>query len=181
MARQQNDFYETNPGQVKALLDYLCLPWNTRVLEPCAGSGQIADQIIRDGHLVVTNDIDERFLGLNYYWDAATPEFYAHLKKNKFRFHWIITNPPFNRALDIAKCAMPHAVEGMALLLRITWLEPTKDRAPFLKENPPNRIMVFGSPRPSYSGGKTDSATSAWFIWSDAIEPGIEFVTDWKI
>ena len=58
-------------------------------------------------------------------------------------------------------------------------MEPTDERGPWLKAHPPTRVIVM--PRPDYRGtGKSDSVTSAWFIWAkdrEFCEPGFDFVT----
>jgi hypothetical protein len=74
-----------------------------------------------------------------------------------------VSNPPFNLAEAIVPLALEHARIGVAMVLRLSWFEPTLDRADFLKQHPPALINM---PRHDFRGdGKTDSVTSAWFIW----------------
>ena len=84
-------------------------------------------------------------------------------------YHWIITNPPYSSltCLGIAQEALRYSKIGVALLLRLSFLEPTRSagsRGDWLKDNPPDRLIVL--PRYSYTrNGKTDSVTTAWHIW----------------
>jgi hypothetical protein len=57
----------------------------------------------------------------------------------------------------------------VAMLLRLSFLEPTRERGPWLAKNPPDLVIVL--PRISFTGdGKTDSVTCAWMIWDADIE-----------
>jgi hypothetical protein len=55
------------------------------------------------------------------------------------------------------------------MLLRLSFLEPTRERGPWLAANPPDLVIVL--PRISFTGdGKTDSVTCAWMIWDKDIK-----------
>jgi hypothetical protein len=82
----------------------------------------------------------------------------------KIDIQWTVTNPPFNKAIEILQYAFKYSTHGVAFFMRLSFLEPTKDRTPFLLAHPPTQIIVM--PRVSFTGdGKTDSVTCAWFIW----------------
>lgn len=179
MARKKLDFYETNLGQVRALLARTSINPCSIVLEPCAGLLAISDPIKDANNVVITNDVNQELKGLDFYLDAKSNILYESVKAKYGSIDWVITNPPFSEAYHIARTALPYVSYGMILLLRLTWLEPTLERGAWLITNPPTRLLVFGSPRPSYTGKGTDSATTAWFIWSKHVAPGIEFITNW--
>jgi hypothetical protein len=83
-----------------------------------------------------------------------------------------VSNPPFNRASQIAWQALEHG-NFVAFLLRITFLEPTEERQ-WLARRPPTALLVL--PRIDFIGaGETDSATCAWMIWGP-VKPGIKVV-----
>lgn len=77
----------------------------------------------------------------------------------------IITNPPFILGLEFAQTSIERAGPGglVALLLRLTWLEPTTARAQFLAEHPAD-VWIPPS-RGKFANDRTDSATAAWFVW----------------
>lgn len=183
-ARHDEDFYATAPWMTRALLRRLSSGWwvGGSVMEPCVGDGAILRAIPENADINwVTNDIVAR--------DPMVPEFLldARNRESWQRFQDFdhlascITNPPFDVAFDIAEQAYGHVDLGLALLLRLSWLEPTDDRGPWLAAHPPTSLVVM--PRHDFRGnGKTDSVTSAWFIWDKngcgfARRPGIQIVT----
>lgn len=160
MPRRPMDFYETSKEAVDALVEHY-LKGNfgreARILEPCCGEDAITKALEDNGYnSVLTNDADWGRMA-NYHYDARKHTFSGD------KISVVVTNPPFNQAFDILKNLHPQ-VDAVALLLRLTFLEPTKDRGPWLAKNPPNKLIVL--PRYSFTGdGKTDSVTCAWMIW----------------
>ncbi len=157
MARRPHDFYETADWQVRALLE------NTRVagsiFEPCAGDGAIVDPLRRRGYRVTTNDLDP-VRQADFNADATQPDLWQHISPD-----WTITNPPFSHAEAILRRALDTSRVGVAFLLRLSFLEPTRSRGPLLVANPPTSLIVL--PRHSFTGdGKTDSVTCAWMVWA---------------
>lgn len=164
MSRRPMDFYETSQEAVDALVKHYLgstFKKGVQILEPCCGDGAIVAALNAHGYMdVLTSDVDE-------YREAQG--------RHDARFHnWtgphgisgphlVVTNPPFNQAFDILK-NLNHQVGAVALLLRLTFLEPTKERGEWLSKNPPQKVIVL--PRYSFTGdGKTDSVTCAWMIW----------------
>jgi hypothetical protein len=162
--RRTNDFYETPPWQTRALLHHQ--PIYGSILEPCVGDGSIA-RVLRQG-MTITNDIDPA-RPAHYHFSAADPKLYEAIGRDYGSVDWVITNPPYAMPLcrDIVALAVQHATIGVAMLLRISFREPTakiNPRGPFLVANPPHRLLTL--PRHSYIGnGKSDSATTEWVVW----------------
>ncbi len=163
MARRKNDFYCTPDALTLALIDYMPeIVQTTSIYDPCAGDGRMAKLLAKNGAFAWLNDIDPQW-NTSYNLDART--FFPGGQQ----FHWLVTNPPFNCAdqifLNHRQRGKTALVNGIALLLRLSWLEPTKRRQ-FLKDDPPNSIVVL--PRTSFTeDGKTDSVTCAWMIWHE--------------
>jgi hypothetical protein len=184
LARQPLDFYPT-PGLLTwALLDsHRFVPWRNQatVLEPCNGEGAISDVLKESGlfRLVDAADIDEtKPAALTM--DATDPQAWARMA----RYDWVITNPPYNQAPAILPLAYDNCRVGMAMLLRLSYLEPCANRASWLAEHPPAKLIVF-NPRPQFRAdtGGTDSVTTAWFIWhrfGDSQGTELEFCTNWR-
>lgn len=159
MPRRPMDFYETSKEAVDALVEhYLRKEFHKEasILEPCSGDGALARALVLNGYeFVWRNDLDQTRMA-HTHQDARTFNFSS-------KTELAVTNPPFNQAFDILKNLHPQ-MNAIALLLRLTFLEPTKDRGPWLAKNPPNKLIVL--PRHSFTGdGKTDSVTCAWMIW----------------
>jgi hypothetical protein len=142
------------------------------VFEPAAGDGAIANLLEEFGFLVtLRNDIDNKHEKLNLCLDASREE---HWEQLFIRPDYVISNPPWESeaCFSIVRNAKKYAKVGVAMLLRLSWLEPTILREAWLKENPPDTLIVL--PRYSFKqNGKTDSMTSAWFIWDSNCKRGV--------
>lgn len=163
MTRRARDFYET-PGyfveQLIARIPDLHQPHGVCVLEPCAGDGAIA-RYFPDCD---TNDLDED-RPAHFHFDSSEP--YPVDEP----WDWIISNPPFNAALGVIRTAVATGIPT-AMLLRISFLEPTRDRVEFLTKNPPTGLIYL--PRYSFTqNGKSDMSTVMWAIWNYSLQPAI--------
>lgn len=171
--RRANDFYPT-PAWAERELDRR-LPIRGVIAEPCVGDGDLVRHRTDVGW---TNDIDAS-KPATYHRDAADPASWGFFAG----FDWVITNPPFNKAMAILSLAHAHARTGVAFLLRLSFLEPTKGsrrkggRADWLAAHPPDHLLVL--PRIPFKGGKgTDSVTCAWMVWARGrLGRGIECVS----
>jgi len=157
--RRDNDAYYTLQAQtaIDALLRYV--PVAGRIFEPCVGEGHLVLALSRhiEKTVAITNDIDKTVEA--YYHEDARE---SHI--TNAIYDWVVTNPPFSQAFPILKNLLPGARQGVAFLLRLSFLEPTYERGPWLEAHPPDLIIV--TPRFSFTGdGKTDSVTTAWFVW----------------
>jgi len=154
--RRKNDFYPTPSWATAILLKHVSITGT--ILEPCSGAEDIANELRRHNE-VWTNDIDRSHTADSYY-DLTDPVSWGKLPD----CDWVVTNPPFN----IAPIAIPAAYEkarlGVAMFLRLSYLEPCQNRAEWLDAHPPTKLIVL--PRISFTGdGRTDSCTTAWMIW----------------
>jgi hypothetical protein len=134
-----------------------------RVLEPCSGEGWITEVLENYDCQVTTNDIDEQFK-TDYHMDISSEAFWEQMKEDHKSIDFVITNPPFSLAPIVMKKAIELAKVGVALLVRLSFLEPCEGRDKFLVSNPPSQIIVM--PRISFTGdGKSDSVTCCWLVW----------------
>jgi len=164
MARRPLDAYFTPRWQTEALLARV--PVTGIVLEPCAGDYSIVNVINERGAVtsILTNDVGRQHL---YDWtlDATRPDLYRVAAP----VDWIVTNPPYKSpdCLAIVQRSVDTARVGVAMLLRLSFLEPTdtrNPRGPWLAAHPPDGLLVL--PRHSYTGdGRSDSVTTAWVVW----------------
>jgi hypothetical protein len=181
-SRHDEDFYRTPKWQTWALLTRIPVLRNGwTYFEPCAGDGAIVRELescgvacVRSNDIVTRGDLVPDFL-----LDARQHRSWARFFCDGGPEDVVITNPPFNDAFEIAATALNYIDVGLALLLRLSWLEPTDERADWLAEHPPTRVIVL--PRYDYrQNGKTDSVTSAWMLWDvngAFCRPGIEVVS----
>lgn len=153
------DYYPTPAWMTRSLLHHHPSIAAAKVLEPCSGDGAIV-RVLEDAGCagVLTNDLDPQQPAQTHQ-DATNPAFWSSLPY----VEWVITNPPFNVAFPILQYAIAHAQIGVALLLRKTFLEPTRERGPWLAEHPPARLI--GMPRYSFRGRGSDSVSCDWYLW----------------
>lgn len=172
-ARQDFDFYETPAWMTRSLYTFTPeIRGGSRVLECCSGRDAIANVLRRErGCQVFTNDIDTRHPAQQFL-DASRRESWTPvlgLDGEHFpSVDWVVTNPPFNEAMAILRCAVLFAKVGVAFLLRKTFLEPTgtatkPGRGPWLQEHPPTHVI--GLPRYAFRGAGSDSVSCDWMIW----------------
>lgn len=81
----------------------------------------------------------------------------------------VITNPPFNLAVEFALRAIAEAKDGVALLVRSAWAEGGERYRELFKPHPPTQIVHYCDRVPMVKGKydpKASTATSySWFIW----------------
>jgi hypothetical protein len=151
MPRRPLDAYMTPEHYIRCLLDRV--PIGGTVFEPCAGDGAIA----RFFPGCDTNDIDPDRKA-DYHFDAAEPW------PLDGAWDWIVTNPPFSDAFEVWQQAMVGGGAGVAMLFRISFFEPTQERAELLNACPPDSLIYL--PRYSFTlNGKSDMSTCCWGVW----------------
>lgn len=165
MVRKALDAYMTPAWAVEALIQF-GVPQlrDLSVLECCSGELAIAAALVKTDAQIRTNDLDPA-MPADEHLDATDPKVWRAWKKQGVQ--WAVTNPPFSAAPQIVPLAVQSAAHGIAMLLRLSFLEPCKNRAQFLRDYPPTDLIVL--PRISFTGdGKTDSVTCAWMVWQKA-------------
>lgn len=193
-ARGGRAVMEQRLDPVDALDDFPTPPWGTRafcrhilkierrsplsVWEPACGRRIMADVLAESFGRVWATDVHDYWRaeaepGRSPYPPDAVGSFTGEgpdvLGPGVDGFDWIITNPPFNAALDFARRALPIARRGVALLVRSSWLEG-KDRYRGLFAAAPPSVVAIYSERLSMRRGRYDPKLSAatsysWVVW----------------
>lgn len=82
---------------------------------------------------------------------------------------WIVTNPPFNRGATFARHGLALARVGVALLVRLAFLEGIGRYKGLFRDNPPAIVAQFVERIPMFKGCLDpvgSSATAyAWIVW----------------
>ena len=174
------DYYQTPIKDVCTFLQAFGRPAShIEILDPCGGgsSGQVTlseggtehiigvhpmayPEAIRKtwGHGVISADIRD---------DSPADLHGSYLDLPlKGEFDIIITNPPFNIALDIIKKALDDVRDGgwVIMLLRLNFLG-SKGRKAFWDDNMPHSIYVHHQRMSFTTDGGTDSIEYAHFCW----------------
>jgi len=145
------------------------------IVEPCAGNGAIVEVLEHHYRSVRSYDLEPRTLDLPLLGtvrdvgvqraDATSKAFW--LEMLALGVTWGVSNPPFSLGTEIRNLARDLGLR-LALLLRVTALEPTEDRAPRLEADPPSDLVLmprgtFAGPGTAFTGG--DIASAFWFVW----------------
>ncbi|MGE3276751.1 MAG: hypothetical protein AB7O67_16690 [Vicinamibacterales bacterium] len=167
MTRRTLDFYPTPALATARLLDLVPEIVGADVLEPCAGEHAMTAVLLASGCDVATNDLNPSCV-TDWHEDAAWPRAWERFGRPR---QWVVTNPPFVAAAPILVNARRWATVGVAMLLRLSFLEPTEDRGPILAGQEPADLIVM--PRISFTGdGGKDNVTTAWMVWYREARPG---------
>jgi hypothetical protein len=149
-----NDYYRTfDPKAVNKLAPHL--QPGTRFIEPCAGDGVLADQLIKAGHKCLQSyDIDPQRADVEKR-DALTYE------PDHAGFVWI-TNPPWSR--EILHPLIRHLSDQSAtwLLFDADWAF-TDQAKPFKRRL--RRIVVVGRLRWIPDTKMTGKDNCAWYLF----------------
>jgi hypothetical protein len=201
LTRINKDYYPTDSAITHKLGELDLFFPDTKILEPCYGEGFMALELekLRNVCEVVGTDINgfcspELALPLSNLTslDATLPVYWQEIEHYYGSANWVITNPPFNKAFDILTQAYDHATNGVAMILRLSFLEPTVQRGEWLEKHADNMryLAIFGQPRPSYRTDTkaTDSVTTAWMVWDKywswkddmGVDSPFKFMFNWK-
>lgn len=148
--RRENDFYPSPEWTVKVLLSRLKMRPDDTFLEPARGDGAIYDLIELES---------KKWAELSMGVDYLNPE-------GDLSADVIITNPPFLLFEEFIKRAIDRDLKPrgtVALLLRVNALG-AHIRYDFWSKYPVTHMLTL-TPRPTFTGGGTDSSEYAWFIW----------------
>ena len=139
-------------------------------LEPAAGGGHMIDVLLSYFGQVIGRDIaDPEGRGWGGH-DYLKPDPIA----DDAVYDWVITNPPFKLAEQFVDKMLGQAVDGVAVLARLAFLEGQKRYNTLFKRRPPTDVLVFSERLQMVPGrlpDKTDGASAAayaWFVWDQA-------------
>lgn len=155
------DFFPTHPWATRALCEHALRPAELRraiCWEPAAGKGHMVHPLSEYFAAVYASDIHDYGVGyLVHDFLEASPACNPD---------WIITNPPFKLAQAFAAQALDVAKVGVALLVRLAFLE-TQERFRFFSTHPPSAVWVFSPRLPMAAGrlGTTTATAYCWIVW----------------
>ena len=164
------DYFPTPPWGTRVLCEQLIKPNSTdTILEPACGEGAMAETLKEYTANVTASD------NFDYgYGDVAD-----YLNTDMPNYDWVITNPPFKLAKEFIHKAMSHSNKGVAMILRIAFLEGIQRYNELFSSTPPTKVGVFSERIPMVKGRLDKSAGSAtcyaWFVWEQG-KTGTELV-----
>lgn len=167
--RRKNDLYETPPLATYILQKYVDVPH--KVVEPCAGRGNIAIELKRHGHDIAAFDLNAYE---NMHYPVKTGYDAMELDKQE-GYDALVTNPPYFKDLPrkIAEKAVKE-YDFVAFFIRLTYFEGQK-RNKLFTNHPPSDI-IFLSDRIKFKQNSIEEPIEevdqiggmiayAWVIW----------------
>lgn len=154
--RQERDFYPTPQNVVWSLLS--AERFDGPIWEPACGNGQLAMELEKGtGCRVWGTDIVPQGFGKTADFLKVKPQA-GRLNAN------IVTNPPFNLALEFIEHGMAFRPLKMALLLKSTYFHAST-RLPLFEKYPPDMIYPL-TWRPDFLNLGRPTLEVSWFVWS---------------
>ena len=161
-----SDDFPTPPWATRALIEHVIgKDWVKQQVcwEPAANRGYMSRALWEYFGCVMESDIVD-------YGDGNVTDFLsAEGSEIGFDVHWIITNPPFNKAQQFIEKAQTIATQGVAMLVRTSFLESVMRYQTLFMHNPPDIVAQFSERVPMVKGRydpKASTATSyAWLVW----------------
>jgi hypothetical protein len=161
-----SDDFPTPPWATRALIEHVIGPmrvYGEICWEPAANRGYMVRPLQEYFGNVIYSDIVD--YGYGNVVDFLAPE----ICQNNFDVHWIITNPPFNKAQQFIEQAQRIATDGVAMLVRTSFLESVMRYHTLFMHNAPDIVAQFSERVPMVKGRydqKASTATSyAWLVW----------------
>lgn len=160
------DYFPTPPWATRALcetvLPRFCSPHSSTVWEPACGEGHMAEVLAEYFRQVAASDIHDYGYG-----DVA--DFLGAIDAD-CGADWIITNPPFGDAAEaFVLRALDLATVGVAMFVRLQWLESVGRYERIFSLYPPALIAQFAERVPLHKGRWEPDGTTAtaylWIVW----------------
>ena len=174
------DFFATPPWATRALIEHVFEKLERRshckfqnAWEPACGEGHMAE-VLREYFLrVIASDIHDYG-----YPETKVADF---LKGPSLRnADWIITNPPFGEVGEsFVLNAIDAAGTGVAMFMRVQWLDTIGRYEHIFRDKPPTLIAFFAERVPLCKGRWDPEGSTAtaymWLVWIKGAEPRAPF------
>lgn len=168
------DYFPTPPWAARAGAELIIRldPGQWRVWEPACGGGHMAHGLADHFGEVFSTDLND------YGWPGvhvADLDFLSDDADSIGEFDWIVSNPPFVLGDAFVRTAWKRARRGVAMLLRLVFLEGGKRYRLLHEDCPLTAVAPFSERVPMVKGRWDPEASSAtayaWFIW---LKPTLE-------
>lgn len=167
------DDFPTPPWATRALIEHVIgkeRVVDSNVWEPAVNRGFMSRPLQEYFKVVAESDIHD-------YGQRAICDF-LNADHTSGLFNWIITNPPFNKAQQFVEKAQRIANDGVAMLVRTSFLEGVMRYQTMYLKNPPDIVAQFSERVPMIKGRcdkKASTATSyAWLVWYIDPHPDVD-------
>lgn len=171
------DDFPTQPWATRALCEHVLsdfiltgkLAW-----DPACNRGHMTDPLGEYFTAVFASDIHDYGLENAFQHDFLMPYTPRMLKIPTWGVDWIITNPPFRLAEQFIRHACGMAREGVAMIVRTSFLEGVGRYENLFSKNPPSVVAQFSERVPMVKGRLTATGSTAtsycWLVWIGGME-----------
>jgi hypothetical protein len=168
------DFFPTPPWATRALIErvlpVLCIRDLARMdaWEPACGEGHMAEVLTEYFGRVIATDLHD------YGYGEAPVDFLDGATKRDA--DWCITNPPFDdKAIRFVLRALKLARVGVAMFVRLQWLETIERYEQVFRDHPPTLVAFFVE-RVNLCKGRwepdgTTATAYCWLVWIHGEQP----------
>jgi len=175
-AHDSLDDFPTQPWATRALVEHIIMKGKEGyasddlkrqlVWEPACNRGHMAEPLHEYFGCVMATDIHD----YGYERHERTIDFLFPGNVPAVHVDWIITNPPFRLAEQFILKALEIAQEGVAVIVRTSFLESVGRYANLFSGNPPSIIAQFTERVPMVKGRLTATGSTAtaycWLVWT---------------
>ena len=176
------DFYTSPPDFVEQCFKRGILDndINWRVYEPFAGNGHISNLLKDKGLEVITNDIVERAIPLDFVQDYFSKDY-----KDPEQYDIVVTNPPYKQAQKFVELCLPRLKKSdkLVVLLRLDFLTSQARGKFFTEVGQLKEVHIYSYRIKCLKEGIDDGASSAVnyaiFVWEAGYKgsPTISWIT----
>lgn len=176
------DFFPTPPWATRAFCEH--------VLTKIEGVGRLVDPGLSaldpacgEGHMALALEeyFDRVFASDIFAYGFGSVADFLHPELDAPVVDWIVTNPPFNQGPDFVLRALQLARRGVAMLVRMQFLEGERRLERLFSKHRPAAVFQFAERVPMHRGrwvvnGSTATAY-AWVVWTKT--PTATTTFDW--
>jgi hypothetical protein len=167
-SRAGPDYYPTPPWATRALCEWLGPRFDIAVhsvWEPACGEGYMARPLAEYFDQVFTSDYIDR--SATYPDQGAIIDFLLPWHDPAMpAADWIVTNPPFNCATEFIALALERARVGVAMLVKVQFLEGVRRFGEIYSQCPPVAVLQFSERVPMVQGRiDPDVSSNQAYIW----------------
>ncbi|WP_119256257.1 methyltransferase [Shinella zoogloeoides] len=166
-----NDF-PTQPWGTRALCKHVlsgCYLKNKTVWEPTCNRGHMVDPLGEFFSEVWASDIHDYGLEGAFQHDFLMPFVPPVFQRPGHSPDWVVANPPFRLAEQFIARALEVATEGVAMIVRTSFLEGVGRFENLYSKRPPNIVAQFSERIPMVKGRLTARGSTAtsycWLVW----------------
>lgn len=166
------DDFPTQPWATRALCEHVlkgCYLANKTAWDPACNRGHMTDPLGEYFSAVWASDIHDYGLEGSFQHDFLMPFMPRVLKWAGDNPDWVVTNPPFRLAEQFIARARDIATEGVAMIVRTSFLEGVGRYENLFSKSPPSIVAQFSERVPMVKGRLTATGSTAtsycWLVW----------------